>query len=109
MNKFRITMNKFNATAFAMLVMFSSVGCGKLEFTQNPLEEIKIPKILKPTAQGVEIVSGASIGQRTVLNGYQVDASVGAMRDKLETVTPNGYTIYHGVKGSIVSDETTSQ
>lgn len=97
------------ATAFAMLLMFGSVGCGKLEFTQNPLEDIKIPKILKPSAQGVEIVSGAAVGQRTVLNGYYVDTSVGAMRDKLESTTPNGYTIYHGVKGSIVSDETASQ
>jgi len=99
-------MTTVKATAFAVLVLFGSVGCGKLEFSQNPLENIPIPKILKPTAQGVEIVSGATVGQRTVLNGYYVDASVGAIRDKLETTTPNGYTIYHGVKGSIVSDET---
>lgn len=100
-------MNAIKATTFAMLLMFGSVGCGKLEFTQNPL--VTPPIIQKPAAQGVEIVSGAAVGQRTVLNGYYVDTSVGAMRDKLESTTPNGYTIYHGVKGSIVSDSTATQ
>lgn len=102
-------MTQFKATAIAAFLMFAASGCGKLEFTQNPLENIVPPIILKPEAQGVEIVSGASVGKRTVLNGYYVDASVGAIRDKLETVTPNGYTVYHGVKGSIVSDQTSSQ
>lgn len=92
--------------ALALLVMLTSVGCGKLEFTQNPIELDPGLIVKKPTAHGVEIVSGATIGKTTVLNGYRVDASVGAIRNKLDNVTPNGYTVYHGVKGSIFSDDT---
>ncbi len=101
-------MKTLKATAFAVLVMASSVGCGKLEFTQNPLEDIPIV-VQKAKVEGLEIVSGANVGQTTVLSGYKVDASVGAIRNQVNNVTPNGYTIYHGVKGAIYSDESTQQ
>lgn len=77
-------------------------GCGRLDFSESILHPL-IPRFSK--AQGVEVVSGASTGQRTLLNGYTVDASVGAIRDKLESTTPNGYTVYNGVKGAIVSEQ----
>ncbi len=82
---------------------FASSGCGKLDFSQDllsPLTPIRMSK-----AQGVELVSGSAIGQKTVINNYTVDASVGAIQDKLVTRTPNGFTVYHGVQGSIVSDQ----
>ena len=102
-------MAKTNLVRGALLIVAAMqlVACGKLEYSENPLTSLIPIKILKPESQGVEIVSGAAVGQRTVLNGYYVDAAVGAMRDQLETHTPNGYTVYNGVKGSIVSDETT--
>lgn len=84
------------------LGVLSLTGCGKLDFSQDllhPLNPIKLA-----TAQGVEVVSGASTGKKTLVNGYTVDASVGAVRDKLESTTPNGYKIYNGVNGAIVSD-----
>lgn len=90
------------SAAFAIAMMMT--GCGRIDFSLTDLRP-KLPIISKPTAQGVEVVSGSSVGQKTLLNQYTVDASVGAVRDKLETVTPNGYKIYHGVKGAIVSDE----
>jgi len=79
-------------------------GCGRIDFSLTDMRP-KLPIFGKPTAQGVEVVSGSSVGELTLLNQYKVDASVGAVRDKLETRTPNGYTVYHGVKGAIVSDE----
>ena len=84
------------------LAVLSLSGCGKLDFTQellHPLNPISVA-----TAQGVEVVSGASTGKKTLVNGYTVDASVGAVRDKLESTTPNGYKVYNGVNGAIVSD-----
>lgn len=97
---------KRNTFELALVAGFASlmlVGCGRLDFSQtllHPLQPIGLS-----TAQGVEVVSGASTGQKTLLNGYTVDASVGAIRDKLESTTPNGYTVYNGVKGAIVSDQ----
>jgi hypothetical protein len=88
--------------AFMALAALMMAGCGKLDFSQTILHPL-IPNI--STAQGVEVVSGASTGQKTLLNGYTVDASVGAIRDKLESTTPNGYTVYNGVKGAIVSEK----
>lgn len=88
----------------AMALALFATGCGRIDFSLTDLRP-KLPIISKATAQGVEVVSGSSVGQKTLLNQYTVDASVGAVRDKLETVTPNGYKIYHGVKGAIVSDE----
>jgi hypothetical protein len=94
------------AVRLAMIAGASSLlllGCGRLDFTQSllhPLQPIRFSK-----AQGVEVVSGASTGEHTLLNGYTVDASVGAIRDKLEATTPNGYTVYNGVKGAIVSEQ----
>lgn len=85
--------------AFSLL----SQGCGKLDFTQTLLRPL-VP-IQMSSAQGVEVVSGSSVGQHTLLNNYTVDASVGAIQDKLESRTPGGYTVYHGVKGAIVSDQ----
>jgi len=96
---------KRNAFKLALMAGFASltmVGCGRLDFSQTLLHPL-VPSI--STAQGVEVVSGASTGQKTLLNGYTVDASVGAIRDKLESTTPNGYTVYNGVKGAIVSDQ----
>ncbi len=88
--------------ALMTLAAFMLAGCGRLDFSQTILHPL-IPNI--STAQGVEVVSGASTGQKTVINGYTVDASVGAIRDKLESTTPNGYTVFNGVKGAIVSDQ----
>lgn len=85
----------------AMATAFS--GCGKMDFTLTSLLP-KNPILSKPAAQGVEVVSGASTAQHS-LNGYIVDASVGTVRDQIQTSTPNGYTVYHGVKGAIVSDD----
>lgn len=94
--------------AFAGIAAIAlATGCGKIDYSSNVLDSTKIPQIIKPTSQGVEIVSGAAVGQRTVLNGYYVDASVGAVFDKLETKTQNGYTVFHGVRGAIVSDGST--
>jgi hypothetical protein len=75
-------------------------GCGKLDFTQSLLHPLTPTNSLS-TAQGVEVVSGASTGEKTLVNGYTVDASVGAIHDKIESTTPNGYKVYNGVKGSI--------
>jgi hypothetical protein len=94
--------NTFKASTLVLFAFLVS-GCGRIDFSLTDLRP-KLP-ISKPSAQGVEVVSGSSVGKKTLLNGYTVDASVGAVRDKLETRTPNGYTIYHGVKGAIVSDE----
>jgi hypothetical protein len=93
--------------AVLMLLALTVSACGKMDFTQNPLTNLIPPGIFKPSAVGVEAVSGSSMGKRTVLNGYYVDASVGAPRDQLDSKTPNGYMVYHGVKGAIVSDATT--
>lgn len=89
------------AAAFALAVAMS--GCGRIDFSLTDLRP-KLPVVSKATATGVEVVSGSSVGQKTLLNQYTVDASVGAVRDKLVTVTPNGYKIYHGVKGATVSE-----
>ena len=88
----------------ALTFSFMASGCGRIDFSLTDMRP-KLPIFGKPTAQGVEVVSGSSVGELTLLNQYKVDASVGAVRDKLETRTPNGYTVYHGVKGAIVSDE----
>ena len=92
--------NQFALIAVAALSVFVLNGCGKLDFSETVLHPVTS---LLSTAQGVEVVSGASTGTKTLINGYTVDASVGSVRDKLETTTPNGYTVYNGVKGSIVS------
>ena len=101
------TSGKRKAFELALIAGIASlmlVGCGRLDFTQSLLHPLTPINSLS-TAQGVEVVSGASTGQKTVVNGYTVDASVGAIRDKLESTTPNGYTVYNGVKGAIVSDQ----
>ena len=90
-----------------LLATLQLMGCGKLEFSENPLQDL-VPKILKPSAQGLEVVSGAAVGQKTVVNGYIINASVGAIRDQLESHTTNGYVIFHGVEGSIQSETITS-
>jgi major membrane immunogen (membrane-anchored lipoprotein) len=95
----RIVKKQYALLAVAALML---AGCGKLDFSQTLLHPV-IPSLFS-TAQGVEVVSGASTGQKTLVNGYTVDASVGAIRDKLESTTPNGYTVFNGVKGSIVSE-----
>ena len=89
---------------FALMALTALMlsGCGKLDFSITDLNPLAR---LFSSAQGVEVVSGSSTGQKTLLNGYTVDASVGAIRDKLESTTPNGYTVYNGVKGSIVSEK----
>ncbi|HVK60790.1 MAG TPA: hypothetical protein VM432_04530 [Bdellovibrionales bacterium] len=87
-----------------IVLTLALTACGKMEFNQSPLEQIiKNPPFFKST-QGVEVVSGSTMSKRTVLNGYYVDASVGAPRDQLDSRTPNGYQVFHGVKGAIVSD-----
>jgi hypothetical protein len=88
--------------ALITLAALMLAGCGRLDFN---LTDIAHPIRNLSTEQGVEVVSGASTGQKTLLNGYTVDASVGAIRDKLESTTPNGYTVFNGVKGAIVSDQ----
>lgn len=90
--------------SMAIALAVFTAGCGRIDFSLTDLRP-RAPIISKATTQGVEVVSGSSVGQKTLLNQYTVDASVGAVRDKLETVTPNGYKIYHGVKGAIVSDD----
>ena len=92
-----------NFAIFACLASLALTGCGKLDFSQGLL--VPLNPIVMSKAQGVEVVSASSVGQHTVLNNYIVDASVGAIQDKLSTRTPNGYSVYHGVKGSIVSDQ----
>ena len=97
-------MNTSTRIAYVLFAAFALSGCGKLDFSNgliNPISPIKIMS----KAQGVEVVSGSSTGQHTVLNNYTVDASVGAIQDRLVSKTPNGYSVYHGVKGSIVSDQ----
>jgi hypothetical protein len=96
--------NSYQLAFIAGLASLMLAGCGKLDFSQTLLHPL-IPISSFSAAQGVEVVSGASTGQKTLLNGYTVDASVGAVRDKLQSTTPNGYTVYNGVKGAIVSDQ----
>lgn len=93
--------NRFMMFAVASVLM---AGCGRLDFSQTLLHPLT-PVTSLSTATGVEVVSGSSTGEKTLLNGYTVDASVGAVRDKLESTTPNGYKVYNGVQGSIVSGE----
>lgn len=84
-----------------LLSAFALAGCGRLDFTQtllHPLTPIQLS-----TAQGVEVVSSSTTGTRTLINGYTVDASVGALSDKLTATTPNGYKLYNGIKGDVVS------
>lgn len=99
-----ITVSKLSAYAILALTLSA---CGKMEFNQSALTDLIPIPIFKPAAQGVEAVSGSTMGKRTVLNGYYIDASVGAPRDQLDAQTPNGYKVFHGVKGAIVSDSTT--
>ncbi|MES2857484.1 MAG: hypothetical protein V4692_16555 [Bdellovibrionota bacterium] len=88
-----------------MMMALALSACGKMEFNQSALTDLIPIPIFKPAASGVEAVSGSTMGKRTVLNQYYVDASVGAPRDQLDAVTPNGYKVFHGVKGAIVSED----
>lgn len=100
-------MKTIKVTAL-LVFMMATTACGRLDLSLN--QPVISPDLIsKPSTQGVEVVSGSSMGKRTVINGYYVDASVGATRDKLEQRSPSGYTIYHGVKGAIVSDSTSAQ
>ena len=83
--------------------LLTMTGCGKLDFSQGLL--VPLNPIIMSKVTGVEVVSGSAVGQKTVINGYTVDASVGAIQDKIVTRTPNGYSIYNGVKGAIVSGQ----
>ncbi len=94
----------FDLALIASLPTLFLMGCGRLDFTQSLLHPLTPINSLS-TAQGVEVVSGASTGQKTLVNGYTVDVSVGTVLDKIESTTPNGYTVYNGVKGAIVSDQ----
>lgn len=91
---------------FALVISFATLalsGCGNLDFSETLLRPLN--PVVMSKAQGVEVVSGSAIGQKTVINGYTVDASVGAIQDKLVSKTPNGYRVYNGVRGAIVSDQ----
>lgn len=98
-----IKLNKFSVAALSILVAVTFAGCGRLDFTKSLLNATGVSQA--STAQGIEVVSGASTGQLTLINGYLVNASVGAVRDKLQSTTVNGYTVYDGVRGAIISDQ----
>lgn len=89
---------------FVVFVAFALSGCGRLDFTQSLLRP-DAPLQIASKAQGIEVVSASAVGQHTVVNGYTVDTSVGAIQDRLVSKTPNGYVVYHGVKGEIVSEQ----
>jgi hypothetical protein len=100
-------MNHISKLSVLTIMMFALSACGKMDFSQTDLTSLIPKNIFKPAAQGVESISGSTMGKRTQVNGYYIDASVGAPRDQLDARTPNGYMVFHGVKGAIVSDGST--
>lgn len=85
------------------LIIIFSLSLSACGYIKGGIEElIDIPLITEQKSQGAEVISGSSKGERTA-GGYYVDTSVGAINGKIKATTPNGYQVYYGVQGVIVS------
>lgn len=97
-------MGKLAQIAVILASVATMTGCGRIDFKSTLLRPL--PSVAQPSAKGVEVVSGSTVGQRTA-NNYLVDAQVGAVTSQLEATTANGYKVYYGVGGAVASDSTT--
>lgn len=86
---------------YALLIILSSslTACG---YIKGGVEDLIDLPVFESKTQGAEIISGSSKGERTS-NGYYVDTSVGSMNSQIQATTTNGYRVYYGVQGEIVS------
>jgi hypothetical protein len=81
-----------------------ATGCAKIDV--SPISNIPNPLNLLNRTTGAEVVSGASVAQRTLINRYIVDSSAGMAYSNITAKTPNGYKVYFGVKGAAISGAT---
>lgn len=85
------------------LILALSLSLSACGYIKGGIEElIDVPLITEAKTQGAEVISGSSKGERTS-NGYYVDTSVGAINGKIKATTANGYQVYYGIQGEIVS------
>lgn len=86
----------------SVLVLFTS-GCGYITGSITDIVGDIVPE-LSDKVQSVEVATGA-LEEQVTLNGYRVQASVGAVVDKVYLVTPmSGYRVYQGVQGQTISE-----
>lgn len=62
-----------------------------------------VPGVTFEKTQGAEIISGSLKGERSTPSAYYVDTSVGSMNGQIKATTANGYQVYYGVQGEIIS------
>lgn len=84
-----------------VIFAFSLSACGYIkggveELITNPISAIE----QKP--QSTEVVSGSIKAQATA-SGYLVDSSIGSMNGTLKGVTGNGYQVYFGLQGQVIT------
>lgn len=91
-------MKTLRYTLFIVL-SFSLSACGYIKGGVEDLIEIPL---FEQKPQGAEVISGSLKGERTA-NGYYVDTSVGSINSQIKATTANGYQVYYGIQGEIIS------
>ncbi len=86
-----------------VLLSFQSLmACGMMEgeiLSTAPLPNIPF------RAEGVEVVAGANRNQDSVLNGFEVDSSAGQIVETPMMQTLNGYSVFVGFSGQMISED----